>query len=193
VRRSRLGLLVLVLLVAAALALIIALLSHGQGDGTASDQTTPTTLGAPVLIPIQSVTAFDPEGTGTPGENNSQVAHTFDDNPATTWQTEGYNQRNFGTKQGVGLIIQLAHPTPLRTLTVSSPTRGWAAQVFVSTARPTTAPIGTPAAVLTNIAGTAKFTLHSDGSTILLWITDLGSVGPRFEVTVSELKVRGGA
>jgi hypothetical protein len=65
--------------------------------------------------------------------------------------------------------------------------------VFVADTMPTKPPIGTPSATLTNIAGTARFRLAgTTGSTILLWITDLGRGGPRYSVTVSELKVRGG-
>jgi putative peptidoglycan lipid II flippase len=187
---------VLVLLIGAAVALIIALVGGSHGDANSANPTTQTRAAVPVIIPIGRVTAFDPQGTGQPGENNAQVALTSDDNPATAWHTEGYNARDFGTKTGVGLIIQLAHPTPLQSLDVSSPTHGWAAQVFVSDSSPTQAPTASPTASLTNISGDAHFKLSSSvGSTIVLWITNLGSgaAGSRYSVTISELKVRGGA
>jgi serine/threonine-protein kinase len=194
VRRSRLGMGILIVLIGAAVALIIGLVSGGQGDNDTADQSTPTTLASPVAIPIAGVTAFDPQGTGQPGENDGLVGQAYDDNPATSWHTEQYNQRDFGTKSGVGLIIHLAHPTPLRDLDVSSPTHGWSAGVFVSNGVPTTAPTTGAAASLTNIAGNGHFALGGAvGSTILLWITDLGSGPPRYQVSISELKVHGGA
>ena len=66
--------------------------------------------------------------------------------------------------------------------------------MFVSDTDPTKAPTGSPDASLTDIPGDAHFQLSgSTGSTILLWITDLGNGPPRFSVTISEIKVRGGA
>ncbi len=191
-RRSRLGLLVLTLLIAAAVALIVALVSGGSGSSGGGTTSPPSTAASAVPVPISNVTAFDPEGSGTPGENDALVGRAHDGNPTTGWHTESYDQRNFGIKSGVGLVIQLAHPTPLHDLQVTSPSQGWAASVYVSNSMPTKAPNGSAAATLSNISGNADFQLSgNDGSTILLWITYLGDGAPRYMVTVDELKVRG--
>jgi hypothetical protein len=51
----------------------------------------------PTNLHIQSVSSFDPGGAGTPGENDDQLPLAIDGNAATSWHTESYNQRRFGT------------------------------------------------------------------------------------------------
>ncbi len=87
-----------------------------------------------MLTPI-GVNSFDPEGSGTPGENDGQLPLAVDGNPATGWSTESYNDRHFGNlKPGVGISLTLAQAERLRRLAVTSPTQGWSAEVFVSDA-----------------------------------------------------------
>ena len=162
----------------------------------------PTTSAAPpssattsrVLTPVADH-SFDPEGSGTPGENDSQLPLAIDGNPTTGWSTESYNDRHFGNlKQGVGISISLAEAARLRRLAVTSPTQGWAAEVFVSDADevPTTlSGWGTAVAHRSGIDGDAAFDLAGHtGRHVLLWITDLGSAPPPVRVEVDELQLR---
>jgi serine/threonine-protein kinase len=190
-RRSRLGTGVLLLLIGGAVALIVALAvdqqaaQDGAGDGT-------STLGPVADLPLAQVADFDPEGSGTPGENHRAVGAAHDGNPSTSWRTERYQQRDFGTKSGVGLQLTIAAPADLEELVVSSDSQGWSAQVYVLDAPATGPPTGRPTATLANIAGDARFRLGgARGSTVLLWITQLGTGEPRYSVAVGELDLRG--
>lgn len=193
-RRSRLGVAVLVMLVGGSLALIAALL---QGDPPPSSGSpvrpagSSSTAAAPDL-PILSVTTFDPQGTGEPGENDERVATTHDGDPLTAWRTERYNQRDFGTKRGVGLLVQVEGAGRLRSLHVDSPNSGWDAEVHLLDEHPKGAPTGEPVAHEEGVQGSASFPLGGKrGKFVLLWITRLSEDAPRFHLDVGELRLRG--
>ena len=60
---------------------------------------------------------------------------------------------------------------------MSSPTHGWAAQVYVANQRSSALPgWGQPVDTQQDIDGNAVFKLHGrSGAAVLLWITDLGT------------------
>jgi hypothetical protein len=187
-RRSRLGLGVLLLLVGGAIALVVALAIDARTGESAGDQ--PSSSVTPlVALPVAEVTDFDPQGSGTPGENHERVGLSHDGDATTAWRTERYDARDFGTKSGVGLQIRLAAPAALDQLVVDSPSRGWSAEVFVADHPFTAAPTGPAAGRLADIAGDAHVHLHgARGSVVLLWITGLGT---DHTVQVAELEARG--
>jgi serine/threonine-protein kinase len=88
--------------------------------------------------PVEIVAAqtYDPFGSGPAGENDDEVALAIDGDTVTAWPTEFYSDRNLGTKDGVGLIIQLASVGDLDELLVTSPTDGWAASIYVADGTP---------------------------------------------------------
>jgi len=159
-------------------------------DGSSGADTDPTNLR------IQSVASFDPGGAGTPGENDGQLQLAVDGDATTSWHTESYNQRRFGTKPGVGIVVTLAASTDLRRLDVASPTQGWAASVYVT---PSAASLptsldgwGQPVDQQTGINGDATFDLgNTSGQAVLLWITDLGDAPPRVRAEIDEISVTG--
>ena len=145
---------------------------------------------------IESVRSFDPDGTGTPGENDAALPLLTDGRVDTGWTTESYQDRHFGNlKSGVGLVLVLAQPSTVGQLAVTSPTQGWAASVYESDAA--TAPTSLDAwgaAVDTQgtIVGGTNFDLHDHVARyVLLWITDLGDGPPRVRAEIDELAVRG--
>lgn len=157
----------------------------------------PTTDPAPVPVPeIAAVRAFDPQGTGPPGENDDLAPLTVDGDPTTTWRTEGYESRDFGglPKAGVGLAIELDAPAPVERVIVESPSSGWSAGIHVAPG-PTDdlAAWGDPVVVRDAIpAGRVAFELDGvEAGALLVWITDLGDGPPRVRVEVSELAVEG--
>jgi serine/threonine-protein kinase len=190
-RRSRLGLTVLLLLIGGALSLIVALAVDSQSNRSPLDEDT-SSVEPLVDLPVAEVADVDPEGSGTPGENHDRVGLAHDGDPSTAWRTERYQQRDFGTKAGVGLQIRVEATAELDQLVVTSSSQGWSAQVFVLEGPVSGPPTGRPAAELSDIAGDAHFQLDGvRGSTVLLWITELGSGEPRYTVDVAELEVRG--
>jgi len=144
---------------------------------------------------ISAVTPFDPEGSGTPGENDTLAPLASDGDPVTVWRTESYDSRAFGElKSGVGLIITLEAALPVDRLLVRSPTTDWAAEVYVAGAA--AAQLDGWGTVVTRaeaIAGDVEFELGGvEGRAILLWITDLGDGPPRVRVEIGEVIVDAG-
>jgi serine/threonine-protein kinase len=189
-----------ILLIVTALIVAGVLLTRG---GSSNVQTSPTTTAAGGAsaqpIPLQAVAAFDPLGDNS--EDDADIGAVVDGNPATFWHTEYYTDRKFSsskTKTGVGIIVRSDQAVPLGKLTVTSPTKDWAAQVYVSDQQHAAlADWGPPVAELTGIQGDATFDLGGkQGPFILLWITDLGTgppgkgaTGPSTTVVVTGMSV----
>ncbi len=138
-------------------------------------------------VAIVSAAAFDPSGDGS--EHDDEVANLTDGNPITTWSTEQYGDGEFGgLKTGVGVILTLNGPHKLGALQVTSPTRGWSAEVHVADEDSLSAPPdgwGGAVATRTDINGNVTFGLDGKtGSKVLLWITNLGDSGT---VTLADL------
>ena len=148
-------------------------------------------------LPIVEAVPFDPppgDGAEPGGTGAADATKVFDGNPATGWKTEQYDTRKMGNlKPGVGIYVKLEKPSTVRTVKVTSPTQGWAAQVYVA-AKPgaTLAEWGDPVATKTDIAGSAEFdTGATEGQYVLVWITDLGSGPPRVLTEIDEITVLG--
>lgn len=157
----------------------------------------PTADVVPVVAPrIAAVRAFDPQGTGPPGENDELAPLATDGDVATAWRTEQYENRDFGglPKSGVGLAIELAEPAPVARLVVESPSGGWAAGVHVAPGP--TDDLGTwgDAVVAREAVPPGRVAFELDGveaGALLLWITDLGDGAPRVRVEIAEVEVEG--
>ena len=81
---------------------------------------TPTVSGTPVpegtrVIPIVSVKDFDPYG-DTKAENPQLAPLAIDGDPATAWTTVRYRQPDLSGKPGVGLLLDLGAPRPVRAV-----------------------------------------------------------------------------
>lgn len=175
--------------------LLVALLVARTDFGEDLLSRDPTDLGAdpPGLIVPIGAESFDPEGSGTPGENEDEVDNLLDGDPGTTWSTETYANRAFGNlKSGVGAMVTLGQPGSLGRIRLNSPSQGWTVQVFVAAApAPTLAGWGEPVAEATDIGGDVELDLDdTSGGAVLVWITDLGTdETPR--VTISDLILAG--
>ncbi|HVN51962.1 MAG TPA: protein kinase, partial [Acidimicrobiales bacterium] len=87
--------------------------SHGGASGPS------TSAPAAPRPTIRSVSSFDPEGTGTPGENDAALPLITDGRVDTGWTTESYQDRHFGNlKDGVGLVVALVEPSTVGQLVV---------------------------------------------------------------------------
>ncbi len=154
------------------------------------DTTPPATVTSQKAIPTPTPLAFDPPpGSGV--EHDELLPLLVDGDPATVWRTENYNNNRFGgLKPGVGVVLQLDGPHKLKELKVTSPSRGWSAEVLVADApRATRDAWGGP--VATKVAGadgTTTFDLAGrTGGAVLLWITDLGEGNS--VVSIGELRL----
>jgi serine/threonine protein kinase len=162
-----------VLVVAASAGIALAALFGRAGNGSHGTDTGGTPGQA---IALASATSFDPDGPDK-AENNDKVPLLHDGRPETTWATDRYKARTFGTKPGVGVVLRLDRSHKLGRLQIQSPTQGWSARVYVADAPGTTlADWGAPVAQKANIAGGTDFDLQGrQGAAVLVWITDAGT------------------
>ena len=142
-------------------------------------------------VPLIRNVAVFMSTTARPPDNPSMARLTFDGNPSTYWPTDQYSSPTFGNLYpGIGLVVELSSAEQGRQLVVTSPTSGWSAQTYLSSADlPTGHPVsdwGAPTDSKSNIAaGTSTFSLGAHrGQWVLLWITNLG---PSNEARIAEL------
>lgn len=192
----------LILLVGTALTVAGLLLRETTRDEPAGPTTSaPSAPAGPVAA--VSASTWDPQGSGTPGENDAEAGRATDGDAATAWRTEAYDQAGFfGDKTGVGLVVTVNQRAHLDRLRVDSPSRDWSASVFVlddgvtdgSPPQGLDPTVDRPAATFSDVAGPVDVDLGGRvGNRVLLWITDLGSStdGGRHRVALAEVSVTG--
>lgn len=192
-RSERRWLLPALLIVLVGTAMVVAGLLLRRSAGTDVPQPAPeSTIVAEDAAGIAQVATFDPQGSGTPGENDDLVSAAVDGDTATAWRTESYDAPDFfGSKDGVGLLLTLEAPSELNTITVKSSDNGWSGEVrlfesglLLDGAEPT--------AVLEDVQGPVTVELGgAQADTILLWITDLGQPEDRHRVEIAEITIDG--
>jgi hypothetical protein len=140
---------------------------------------------------ITSAIAFDPGGDGH--EHDDTAPSVLDNDPATVWTTEGYNERGIGTKSGVGIVVTLAGEHVIERLELQSPMLGWSAEIRVAASpQPSLAGWSDPVARITDGGASASVDIAGRrAGAVLIWITDLGGTGPPFRFELSEVKLFG--
>jgi len=132
--------------------------------------------------------AYDPLGDGS--EHADLVPLATDGNPSTAWSSEDYQALN---KAGVGLYVNPKHAVSPTRLTVTTPTPGFAAQVYGAAGAGTPKALSgwTKLATVKNVKRVKAVKLDASGRAyrhVLLWITSLPPKGGTVEV--SELSLR---
>ncbi|MFW2380536.1 MAG: serine/threonine-protein kinase [Acidimicrobiales bacterium] len=126
-------------------------------------------FGPPVVAVGQ---AIDPLGDNT--ENDDLAGAAIDGDDTTAWKTETYRKPGFsGVKPGVGYLVSLQDPSVLTRMEITSPTRGWNADVYVGeSAQPGPDGWSSGPFPLENVDGNGSLDLAGvTGSYILVWIT----------------------
>ena len=154
----------------------------------------------PAVLKIATVTTFDPAGDNG-SEHPDEAALATDGDVASFWTTESYRQADVGGKAGVGLILELAEPSRVTSVNLTSPDTGWDAQIFVSgTSAPTLAGWGPERARGAALGTSAQLRLSArpPGQFVLIWLTKLppATTGttegqPSFIGRIAEVSVRG--
>jgi serine/threonine-protein kinase len=198
-----------ILLIATAIT-VAGLLLRETAIGDDDEDTASTTSSAPSTatsdVELSAATPYDPQGRGTPGENDEAAVRVLDGDPGTGWRTESYDTPDFfGSKTGVGLGLLVGAPTSSATLALEGSTNGWSARVLVVPADEVVdgRPDGIdpddlePVAELEDVRGPVEVPLGvdtlDDGDLVLVWITDLGEPvdSGRHRVEVAEARLRG--
>jgi eukaryotic-like serine/threonine-protein kinase len=200
----------LVLVAAAALGISGALFSQTSVGRELVDrglgrQPTPDTVFTTPTVPVDvddpgpldhglvvDASAFDPFGDGA--ERDAEVPNVLDDDLATFWPTETYENPDVagsGLKPGVGLILRLDGVQDVDRLEVRTLTEGWAAQIYLAEGfgadRGEWGPV---VAEGRELGQQVSFDLGGrSGSEVLLWITHVGRSTGSDGVTVNRLQV----
>jgi serine/threonine protein kinase len=82
-------------------------------------------------VSVSSISSYDPNGDDG-AENESMIQYLTDNNPDTSWTTVCYGNQYFGSKAGVGILVQLSG-IGLGTLATTFGTAPWSAEVFATT------------------------------------------------------------
>lgn len=83
-------------------------------------------------ISLKGIRSYDPNGDDKV-ENESMVPALLDNNPATVWTTVCYGDKYFGSKGGVGLVLEMSG-TGIGTINANFANGPYNAEVYVSDA-----------------------------------------------------------
>ena len=165
-------------------------------DAPATAAPTPTAEAA--ALQITDAEDFDPLGDGR--ENPEDLNALLDGDPATAWQTEGYDTPALGgLKPGVGFVLDLGAEARLDAVTLTTTTPGIAYEL--RTPADGASPEGGSGALddwqvvatVEDAAGVATSDLGGvEAEAVLVWITgDLQPTGPRHRAGFSAVTVEG--
>ena len=178
-KRRRWPLYALVLLVAtAAIVAGVLGLSGAKKNGGRPAAGGGDTSGA---VALSGTGNYDPQGSDTHGDT---APNATDGDAGTFWYTQTYATPNFGgLMPGLGLVLKAGRPVKLASLTVTTSTPGFTAEVLAGDSLGTQPPADSASQTVT---GSTTFTLR--GATAryyVLWITKLppGGVARVNEVT----------
>ena len=131
-------------------------------------------------IRLQAVRSHDPFGDDR-SEHESEVPNATDRNASTYWETSSYR---FGGgslgKPGVGIVVSTGTPRELVSVTVTTDTPGFTAEIRVGNRRVS------PSRV---VSGPTTFEIE-DGVSARDWIVWITSLGPHSQVHVNEVRAR---
>jgi putative peptidoglycan lipid II flippase len=169
---------------------------HGpldQGGQLGLNPSTSQTQSAGSVVKPTAATVFSPGGGA---DNPGQATMAIDGNPATAWSTDVYTDAvpfpSF--KSGVGLLLQLPQATRLASVGIDVPSTGTKVEIRSS-------PTATPAKLSDTTALTPP-TLLQPGhnsipvsnapptSTVLVWISTLGSIDGKSRTEISEITLQ---
>ena len=145
-------------------------------------------------VSLVGVRSYDPAGDDGE-ENESLVPLLLDNNPATNCTTVCYGSKYFGSKGGLGLVLQLSG-TGLGTVNANFANGPWNAEVYVSTAETTPAALtdwGLRVGTLNSQnPGLATFEVKTPARQVLLYLREMGrspgcSNKNPYQTTMSEL------
>ena len=122
---------------------------------------------------LTAIGAYDPYGTGSPGENDAQASLATDGDPATSWSTEQYYDHPSLNKPGVGLVLDAGSSARVRHLVVTTTTPGFTAVIRAGDA--SGGPFPDTVSSSLQVGRRARFTISGGKHRYwLLWITRLG-------------------
>lgn len=156
----------------------------------------------PVVHQIAGATAFDPEGDGGNGEENSdEAALAHDGKPDTAWRTVSYrgNPALGGLKDGVGVVFDLGQPVKVSEITLELLGSGTGLEIRVPTnPQATEAPMGTAKdwrvvgrADKANQQATLNLSTPAQTRFVLVYLTSLPPESGNYRGGIAEASFKG--
>jgi len=142
-------------------------------------------------VTASTVTVFSPQGIP---DNSATAARVIDGDPATTWSTDRYRNQFPTFKQGVGLLLTLAHTPTLSSIDIDSPSAGTIVEIrSATTATPTLSETTLLTTATLDLAHTT-ITLPTNQPVpyLLVWITHLAGRPGAYTSTIGELTLHPG-
>jgi putative peptidoglycan lipid II flippase len=173
--------------------------STGPSAGE-STRAAPSVPAEPVTI--ASAREFDPQGDPPHEENPDEVRLAYDGNPATRWRTVRYrgSPKLGNIKRGVGLVLDLGQPLPVREVQLSLSGAGTNVQFRVPKSDPSETskpPMSSDArwrsvAKQSKAGATATLTPVQPVTTryVLVYLTSLPKEGRDYQGGIYEVEVR---
>ena len=184
----------------AGLAVVIAISALGWTLVSSIDDDATPSADSPLTkndaVPAQSSVAFDPEGTGTPGEHDDRAGFAIDGDTTTAWTTERYATRDLGTKSGVGLVVTLVRGVDIGAVEiVTDGANDWTVEIYVATditadQADSIDDFGPVRSVESGLGSTAEIAVGARGDTIVVWLTDLGRGETPIALAINEVAIR---
>jgi serine/threonine-protein kinase len=176
-RKWPLGYIAIAVLIGVAALVAALVLSESGGIGGSSAGSTP--------VHLHGVTSYDPVGQEAECCGSTAVKAT-DGDPSSAWVTQSYGTEEFGNlKDGLGLVLSSPGSVALKSLTVTTSTPGFVADIEVGDSR--SGPFVIDSASRT-VGDTTKFTLEGkSGSYWMVWITQLG---PQLTAAIETVSAR---
>jgi serine/threonine-protein kinase len=178
-RRRRWPIALLVLVAVAAVAAAVYALGGSNSDNSSHG----TSGGAAGPVALHATRAFDPEGDNA--EHDAYASRATDGNAQTYWDTEHYTS-GLG-KPGVGLVLDAGAPKAVASITVTSTTPGFTAEILAGDTLSTAMTID---AGKQTVGTSTTFSLQGSSTRYryyVVWITDLGS---NSSVRIDEVRAR---
>ena len=127
-------------------------------------------------VTVVSLKSYDPNGDDK-SENEAMVGALSDNNPQTVWTTVCYGDKYFGSKRGLGIVMQLSRSSAGQ-MTVDMGSAPWSAEIFSSDAGIPDSIKGWGPRVTNGYAtqeGVATLNVSTSGTYILLLLREIGS------------------
>ena len=162
-------------------ALVMGVLLWNGLQNTKSSTIAPGSSNSPVIgaVSLTSVRSYDPNGDDGV-ENEAQIPLLLDNNPATSWTTVCYGDRYFGSKGGLGLVLEMSG-TGIGTITANFGNGPWNAEVYSVDSPTVPARLEDWGLRVANgygeNAGVGTFKVQTPGHYMLLLLREIGRSG----------------
>jgi serine/threonine protein kinase len=182
-----------ILVLAAVLALTLP--TSGDDGATPSPSSSPTSVPPGANLKPTGIASYDPQSADADKtEKEGRVGNVLDGDPATTWETEGYNQNMGpgGIKAGVGFRLEFAQAVTPREVKITFANGPTSFQLLAGDAATYDVSRYRPAASAEAVSGTRTVPVRADAAHRywVVWLTHLPTVGGKFKGTVVDVTLR---